>query len=420
MAKDKKYRLVRTKKMAVNNNPEWKPIRFYQLVALVDIPLHNVKAGDLGGYVTARNALSHEGSCWIGEQAQVIDGVKVQGDAYVGGNVFIYNPYGYPLVIKDEARVQGNATVALTIDESGSRQISPTSFGTTIGGKAIISGSVLAINVQEISGFAKISGNAQIYDAKIISGNADISGDVEINEFVKILGDTRISGKSIIGASTTVRDCSIADTQLAPYSEFKGIFMNSEEYYRLPEKETVPYGKSVQKSISKAVNQPENTVVTPEISLNVQRIRAVYQEVIDGIASYETDIVKIIKYPVMTDRTNPYTREMVKCMKDAQYFADHPESKDFAMAVRALEDAYFNAESNALKIAATELSEEARKKTVKAKDLLAVAANEASTEHEKKVSFKQAFKQLEGVIVVPEAAIDAFQVKVGLKEIETL
>lgn len=76
------------------------------------------------------------------------------------------------------------------------------------------------------------------------------------------------------------------------------------------------------------------------------------------------------------------------------------------------------AESNAMKLSSSLLSGEELKKMDKAKDLLAIASNEASTEHEKKVSFQQAFKQLEGIIVVPEMAVDTFRAKIGLKEIE--
>lgn len=47
-----------------------------------------------------------------------------------------------------------------------------------------------------------------------------------------------------------------------------------------------------------------------------------------------------------------------------------------------------------------------------------MAQHEGSNEHEKKVAFIQGFKQLEGIITVPEEAKDAFRVLVGLKEIE--
>lgn len=75
-------------------------------------------------------------------------------------------------------------------------------------------------------------------------------------------------------------------------------------------------------------------------------------------------------------------------------------------------------DSFALKTASTMLSATDKKKVDKVDDLLAIASNDASTEHEKKIAFQQAFKHLEGIIVVPEVAVETFKVKIGLKELE--
>ncbi|HSN50323.1 MAG TPA: hypothetical protein VLR52_03750, partial [Bacteroidales bacterium] len=168
------------------------------------------------------------------------------------------------------------------------------------------------------------------------------------------------------------------------------------------------------------------TVVTPdptpvkvtEFSEGAQDALDLFDEVKSKIESYESDIVKIIKYPTMTDRTDSLTREMVRFFNLATRYLSRPESEKFMDAVAALEDAFLAAESNALKIASSLLSESDKKKMELAKDLLAIASNEVSSENEKKVSFKQAFKQLEGVLVVPDSAVDAFRIKVGLKELE--
>lgn len=409
MAKDKKYKLVLTKKMPVHQR-DWKNRRFYQLVALRDIPLHNVKAGDLGGYVSSRHILSHEGNCWIGESAQVIDHVRVSGDAYIGGDALVYNFFGYDFFIKDNAVIRDNAAVWIYHKPSNSLH-SPV-LEITLGGNAEIYGNANLVNVKEVSGFAKIYGNTYLDGVEVAAGTIDISGNTHVEQGVKLLGDTKISGeKTLIGAGSIIRDCIVSDVSLQRYAEFTNRLINSNGSFPRERTKELTAGANAVKEL---------TVATPEKNLKTARILAVYKEVLDGIASYETDIVKILKYPVMTDRTSPLTRAMAKCLKDAQHFADVPESTEFAEAVRALEDAYFAAESNALKIASTVLSEDERKKAEKASDLLAIAANDASTENEKKVSFKQAFKQLEGIVVVPEIAVDTFRIKIGLKELETL
>jgi hypothetical protein len=72
---NKKYRLLSKKLVEFTDvtGDDGKTIehRMYRIKALRDIPAHNVKAGDLGGWVNRRNILSHEGDCWIGDEAKV-------------------------------------------------------------------------------------------------------------------------------------------------------------------------------------------------------------------------------------------------------------------------------------------------------------------------------------------------------------
>lgn len=43
----------------------------HRIRALIDIPEQNVKADDLGGFVETENNLSHNGTCWIRDNARV-------------------------------------------------------------------------------------------------------------------------------------------------------------------------------------------------------------------------------------------------------------------------------------------------------------------------------------------------------------
>ena len=57
----------------------------------------NVKEGELGGYISSESNLSHEGLCWVYDNArvcgnaQVYDDAQVSGDAWVSGNAHIEN-----------------------------------------------------------------------------------------------------------------------------------------------------------------------------------------------------------------------------------------------------------------------------------------------------------------------------------------
>ncbi len=73
--------------------------KLYRIKALRDF--HNVKKGDLGGYVESEHNLSHSGTCWIYEEAHVVGNAKVYEDARIRDKAWIY----------DDAEVYGTATV---------------------------------------------------------------------------------------------------------------------------------------------------------------------------------------------------------------------------------------------------------------------------------------------------------------------
>lgn len=59
----------------------------FRVKALKDFS--NVKVGDLGGFVTDENTLSHEGDCWIYPESYVGRGCRVQDDAVVSDGAFV-------------------------------------------------------------------------------------------------------------------------------------------------------------------------------------------------------------------------------------------------------------------------------------------------------------------------------------------
>ncbi len=47
--------------------------------SLIDIPMHNVKAGDLGGFIAGHSQLSHVNAAWVADNAMVGGGALVAG-----------------------------------------------------------------------------------------------------------------------------------------------------------------------------------------------------------------------------------------------------------------------------------------------------------------------------------------------------
>ena len=83
----------------------------HRIRALVDIPVHNVKAGDLGGWIEAERNLSQKGAAWVADEARVMDSARVTGKALVMGSAWVTGSarvMGEALVT-DSARVTGKA-----------------------------------------------------------------------------------------------------------------------------------------------------------------------------------------------------------------------------------------------------------------------------------------------------------------------
>lgn len=427
---NKKYKLIRDEQavideLVIDSDEIYSPWRnrFYRLQALRDIPEHGVKAGDLGGLISRCNKgkiLSHEGSCWIGYGARVAGYVYITDDVYIGGNALVFNSLrSCSIKISEFVSITGDAELRR---ETWSLQDS------TISGNVKISGSAVVLNPEDIRDAVKIHGNPFV-QASHLSGSTEISGTANIETAVKISGDSKILDRAVVKQYADLIGATVkGNAQIGSYEKFHNIVCDKGLYST--------FSPSIQKVWVTEYNYPDHALerkgsvsaitatVSPKTEINAEnqeeteQALALFSELNESIASYETDIVKIIKYPVMTDRTNIFTRDMVKAHGLVKRLSSTPQSDKFIKAVGELEDAFLAAESNAIKLASTMLSVEDMKKTKDAKVMLAKASNEASSETEKKMAFTQAFKQLEGVITVPEIAVDAFRVKIGLKEIE--
>lgn len=88
-----------------------KDTKVYRIKSLIDFS--DVKAGDIGGYVENESNLSHDGNCWIyndavsAENGRVFDNAKIKGFAEVFENGKVYND----AIIDEDVSVFGNAEV---------------------------------------------------------------------------------------------------------------------------------------------------------------------------------------------------------------------------------------------------------------------------------------------------------------------
>ena len=449
----RKYKLV---------NPDGNPFvwsvwqengaKVYRLKALRDIPEHNVKAGDLGGRVTSNFTLSQEGSCWIDVNAQVLGNVSVSENAFIGGTARVMcNASDCNLEISGNAKIWGQAKVRLTTPHGAEGH----ALHSVITGSTKISEFASVSNVEFIEGDVDIYASATLHGVRQVTGRVLIGGDAYLDNDVVIAGNTRIMHNVVVQSGAIVTDCKLfGDAVVYSDEDIKGetrgelpgakkskptstaeeatanslkdlwarannkyrkdyVKLTAEEMKLVEERKKLAEEKAVLESVKSfapvAVSQAD--LETADAVVLLDEINAKYE-------AYETDIVKIIKYPAMTDSTYDTTAEMQMALGKANRLALNPAHAGFVAAVEAAEKAFRKAESFALKTASTMLSVTDKKKVDKVDDLLAIASNEASTEHEKKIAFQQAFKHLEGIIVVPDVAVETFKVKIGLKELE--
>jgi len=164
----------------------------YRIQATRDILDENknilVRAGEKGGYVESFKNLSHEGSCWIYDEAKAYDDATLIEHA----------------CLKDKAEA---------------------SF------RAVLCGRAVARHWAKVSGYAKICDNSQVEEHAHVFGNATIHRNSEIAgyaqvhenadiEFCNIFGKSNIHGNSKLsrcsthGLTETSGDCVILRCKL--------------------------------------------------------------------------------------------------------------------------------------------------------------------------------------------------------------
>lgn len=158
---DKKYEILKDRSLTVNGS------EIYRIKALKDFG--DVEAGEMGGFVASEENLSHEGTCWIYDDAMVYHNAKVKDNAVVRGYTHVYN----------ESQVMHNAIV-----EGRARVFG---YGTVYGNARIKdNGSVFDHGV--VHGFAIVQDNATVRDhgcvcnEGIIKDNAYVSGHIMVSQ----------------------------------------------------------------------------------------------------------------------------------------------------------------------------------------------------------------------------------------------
>ncbi|MBO1266638.1 hypothetical protein [Arthrobacter cavernae] len=136
---------------------------------------------------------------------------------------------------------------------------------------------------------------------------------------------------------------------------------------------------------------------------------------------YELDVGKLIDFPVMTDVREPLTVAFLRAKKEADGLRPAAPGEittaarlaEYRAAVNGFELAFDVAEREAKRIKDHNFTEPERQRLATAKKLLNIASDNAATPAERQTAYKRARRELDGLIVLPEATVAALEEKIA-------
>ena len=124
----------------------------------------NVRAGDLGGYIQSESNLSHDGDCWVYNNAKVYGRAEIYGNAQVLMSA----------VVSDNAQIYGDAIVHGTVSDNAK-----------VYGNAIIEGKVC--DNASVYDNAKVLNGVVVFERAQISGNTSVTYNTTGNKLINLI-----------------------------------------------------------------------------------------------------------------------------------------------------------------------------------------------------------------------------------------
>jgi hypothetical protein len=141
---------------------------------------------------------------------------------------------------------------------------------------------------------------------------------------------------------------------------------------------------------------------------------------------YETDIAKLLDFPMMTDMRQPLTIDFHRTRSRADLLrpataddlvGDRDAQLDYRDAVHAYVAAFDLAEAEAIRRRRSDFSADAQQRIERAQQLLRMASDESATLPERQNAYAKAQREVDGLIALPAATRAAIERRI-LGEIE--
>lgn len=193
-----------------------------RIKAIWGIPAHGVKAGEIGGYVSSRKDLSHDGNSWIGGDAIVINSLIVQNGLVTGNAVVIDSVVGGSSIVAGNAKIEASVLNENSkVKDEAVIHRTVLSGNTIVKDQATVKSSILKRNII-IHGKATVI-NAEIGWLASIGGMSRLE-NVKINIDEKIPGamvpSVKISGAAILENVKIMNDAVFSDNAVAQHTDF--------------------------------------------------------------------------------------------------------------------------------------------------------------------------------------------------------
>ncbi|CAM3503753.1 hypothetical protein OCAE111667_12970 [Occultella aeris] len=157
---------------------------------------------------------------------------------------------------------------------------------------------------------------------------------------------------------------------------------------------------------------------------DVDRIVTAHDDVNRRWLDYELDVAKLIDFPLMSDMREPLTVDFHRAKRDADFLRPEDPKKpdelrdparlaEYREAVRTFEVAFDVAEREAKRRRLSDFSESERSSLARARKLIAIADDNGATHAERQVAYRRAKSELEGLIVLPDVAMDAMEQRIA-------
>ncbi|PRZ06439.1 hypothetical protein BCE75_106121 [Isoptericola sp. CG 20/1183] len=157
------------------------------------------------------------------------------------------------------------------------------------------------------------------------------------------------------------------------------------------------------------------------LTSEIERTTAEHDRTNERWLEYELDAVKSLEFPVMTDMREQVTVDFHRARRDADSLRpDDPEElrdrrrlERYRAAVREYQLTFDIAEREAKRRLASDFTADERRALDRAKKLLALADDPGASHAERQSAYRRATKELEGILVLPDAATDAIEQRIA-------